>query len=184
MQNEREFRCDSEKLRTLLTKFWLAFLHRCHDHVTDSGIRKTIQMRATTIGFYDIERLCTAVVGAVEDGTDGQTEGKPEFVTSSSCTCCRRYKDEKKREHGGVRRTALGHFVGWSRVWTMDDISRMWRELYSLSAFAIGCYFNLFGTSRVMSYSGKVHIRIRICTVTRMHTLSLVRYWGELIDND
>ena len=45
---------------------------------------------------------------------------------------------------------------------TMDDISRMWRELYSLSVFAIGGYFNLFGTSRVIPYSGKVHIRIRI----------------------
>lgn len=79
-----------QNLRTLLTKFRLALLHRRHDHVTDSGIRETIQMRATAIGFYDIERLCAAVVGAVEDGADGQTEGNPEFVTSSSCTCCRR----------------------------------------------------------------------------------------------
>jgi hypothetical protein len=79
-----------KNLRTLLTQFWLALLYRSHDHVTDPGIRKTIQMRSTAIGFYDIERLCAAVVGAVEDGTNGQTEGKPEFVTSSSCTCCRK----------------------------------------------------------------------------------------------
>ena len=114
MQSEREFGETNKNLRTLLTKFWLALFHRCHDHVTDSGIRKAIQMRATAIGFYDIERLCAAVVGTVEDGTDGQTEGNPKFVTSSSCTCCRRNrnKGEKKMEHGGVRRTALGHFVG------------------------------------------------------------------------
>jgi hypothetical protein len=79
-----------KNLRTLLTKFWFSLLHRCHDHVTDSGVRKAIQMRATAIGFYDIKRLCAAVVGAVEDGTDGQTEGKPEFVTRGSSTCCRR----------------------------------------------------------------------------------------------
>ncbi len=60
-------------------------------------------MRATAIGFYNIERLCAAVVGAVEDGTDGQTEGKPEFVASSSCTCDRRTKDKEKVEHGGVK---------------------------------------------------------------------------------
>ena len=33
-----------KNLRTLLTKFWLSLLHRRNDHVTDSSIRKAIQM--------------------------------------------------------------------------------------------------------------------------------------------
>lgn len=136
-----------KNLRTLLTKFWLALLHRRHDHVTDSCIRKTIQMRATAIGFYDIERLCAAVVGAVEDGTDGQTEGNPEFVTSSSCTCCRRNKDEKKMEHGGVRRTALGHFAGgWSPQTRMISVECGVRVVQFIGI----CHWQLSGTSRVM----------------------------------
>lgn len=141
-------------------------------------------MRATAIGFYDIERLCAAVVGAVEDGTDGQTEGKPEFVTRGPSTCCRRNQDEKKMEDGGVRRTALGHFVGgWSRVCGVGRYqSNVASELYSLSAFANGGYLArhvlcLFWPS---SYSFSTVIR---CTA-RMHTLSLVRYRGELIKSD
>jgi hypothetical protein len=83
---------DNDGRHRLLAKFWLSLLHGRHNHVTDTGIRKTIQMRAKTEGFYDKERLCAAVVCTVEDGTDGQTEGQPEFVASSS-------------------RAALGHFV-------------------------------------------------------------------------
>jgi hypothetical protein len=76
-----------KNIRTLLTKFWFPLLHGRHDHVTDAGIRKTIQMRPRVKGFNDKERLCAAVICAVEDGTDGETEGKPEFVAGSSSTC-------------------------------------------------------------------------------------------------
>jgi hypothetical protein len=84
-----------ENIRTLLTKFWFPFLHGRHNHVTDASIRKAIQMRPRVKGFNDKERLCTTVVCAVEDGTDRQTEGKPEFVARSSSTCGRRNEDKK-----------------------------------------------------------------------------------------
>ena len=103
---------ENKDIRTLLAKFWLSLLHGRHNHVTDTGIRKTIQMRAKTERFYDKERLCAAVVCTVEDSTDGQTEGKPEFVSSSSRACDRRYEDKKMLERGGVKRTTLRHFVG------------------------------------------------------------------------
>lgn len=44
-------------------------------------------MRAKAKGLDDEERLCAAVVCAVEDGADGQTEGESEFVAGSSCAC-------------------------------------------------------------------------------------------------
>jgi hypothetical protein len=57
--------------RTLLAEFWLALLHRGHDHVADTGIGKAIEMRAKAKGLYYEKRFCTAVVCAVEDCTDG-----------------------------------------------------------------------------------------------------------------
>jgi hypothetical protein len=74
-------------MRTLLTKFWFSLLHRRYDHVTDTSIRKAIQVRAKAKGLDDEERLCAAVVCTVEDGTDGQTKGETEFVAGTSSTC-------------------------------------------------------------------------------------------------
>ena len=75
------------KIRTLLTKFWFSLLHRRHDHVTDTSIGKTVQVRAKAKGLDDIKGLCAAVVCTVEDGTDGQTEGKAELVARAPCAC-------------------------------------------------------------------------------------------------
>jgi CRISPR/Cas system-associated endoribonuclease Cas2 len=145
-----------KNLRTLLTKFWLTLLHRRHDHVTDSGIRETIQMRATAIGFDDIERLCAAVVGAVEDGTDGQTEGKPKLVTRSSCTCCRR---KNERKENGTRRSET--YRAWTFCWWMVLLSSLRCWMISVDCgvrvvqFIGICHWRLFGTSRVMPILAK-----------------------------
>lgn len=42
-----------KNIRTLLTKFWFSLLHGCYYHVTDTSIRKTIQMRPRVKGFND-----------------------------------------------------------------------------------------------------------------------------------
>ena len=86
-------------------------------------------------------------------------------------------------DHGGVRRTALGHFVsGCSEV--LDDISRMWRdELYSLSAFAIDGYLArdmlLPVLAKFIFVFSLVYVYTAIRCTARMYTLSLVRYRGE-----
>ena len=44
-------------------------------------------MRTSPVRLDDIERLGTAVVGAVEDGTRRETEGETEFVAGCTCAC-------------------------------------------------------------------------------------------------
>jgi hypothetical protein len=102
-----------KNIRTLLTEFWFSLLHGCHDHVTDTSIRKAIQMRARAKWFYDKEGLCAAVVCAVEDGTDGQTEGKPEFVAGSSCACGRLNEDKNKSRTGRGETYRAWTFCSW-----------------------------------------------------------------------
>jgi len=145
-------------------------------------------MRATAIRFYDIERLCAAVVGAVKDGTDGQTEGKPEFVTSSSRTCCRRNEDGKER---GQRRSET--YRAWTFCWWMFSrlrywmiFNRMWRQsctVYRHLPLAI------IWQVTCSAYSGRVqfifvfYIDPLRSVLPGCNTFSLVRYRGEPIDS-
>ncbi len=56
-------------------------------------------MRTKAKGLDDEERLCAAVVCAVEDGADGQTEGESEFVAGSSCACGHTYTRKRVNEN-------------------------------------------------------------------------------------
>lgn len=86
-------------------------------------------MRARAEGFYDKEGFCAAVVCAVEDGTDRQTEGESEFIARSSRACVQRNEDKKKVERGGVNVPRLDIvLVDDLALAALDDIRRMWRQ--------------------------------------------------------
>jgi len=54
-------------------------------------------MGAKAKGLDDEDRLCAAVVCAVEDRADGQAEGGSEFVAGSYCACGHAYTHMKMR---------------------------------------------------------------------------------------
>ena len=72
---------------TLLPQLGLSLLDRRNNHVTDTGVGETVQVRASAVRLDNEERLGAAVVGAVEDGTGGETHGHPELVARGTCAC-------------------------------------------------------------------------------------------------
>lgn len=66
--------------RTLLPQLRLSLLHGCNNHVTNTSIGKTVQTSTGAVRFDKVERLRAAVVGAIEDGSRGETQGHTELV--------------------------------------------------------------------------------------------------------
>lgn len=60
----------------LLTKFRLTLLDSGHNHVTDTGRRKTVKSGTETLDGNDVQVSGTGVVTAVDDSADGKTELK------------------------------------------------------------------------------------------------------------
>ena len=76
-------------VRTLLPQLGLSLLHRRNNHITNTGIGQPVEVRSESKRLDNEERLGTAVISAVQDRADGQTEGHAEFVAGSSCACIR-----------------------------------------------------------------------------------------------
>jgi len=66
-------------LLTLFPQLGLSLFHRSNNHVTHTSIWKPVQVCTETIGLDQEKRLCARIVAAVDDGTNGQTEGQTEF---------------------------------------------------------------------------------------------------------
>lgn len=72
-----------QEKRTLLAELGLALLDGGEDHVADTGGGEPVQVTLDAVDSNDVEVLGPAVVGAVHDGSHGQTEGHSEL--GSSC---------------------------------------------------------------------------------------------------
>lgn len=70
----------------LLFQSGLSFLYGGHDHITDTGGGQTIKTALDALDGDDVQVLGTRVIGAVDDGTNGQTKGHAETVTGNSST--------------------------------------------------------------------------------------------------
>ncbi len=70
---------DDDDGHGLLPELRLALLHGREHHVAHTGVGETIQARTEAVGLDEVEVLRAAVVRAVDDGADGQTEGDAEF---------------------------------------------------------------------------------------------------------
>lgn len=70
---------DKREILTLLPQLRLSLLHRSNHHITNTGIRQSVKVRTETKGFDDIKRLGTAVISAIKNGPDGETERETEF---------------------------------------------------------------------------------------------------------
>ena len=68
------------KARTLFPQFRFSLLYRRNNHVTHTGVRESVEMRAKTIWFDDKQRFGTAVICAVQYCTNRETKGHPEFI--------------------------------------------------------------------------------------------------------
>ena len=65
---------DDDGVEDLLAELWLALLDGGHDHVAECGSRKSVKTTVAALHGNDVEVLRASVVGAVDDGTDGQCE--------------------------------------------------------------------------------------------------------------
>lgn len=61
-------------IRTLLPELRLSLLHRSDDHVTDTSVGETVQVRTEAERLDNEERLGARVIRAVQHGAGGQTE--------------------------------------------------------------------------------------------------------------
>merc|ERR1719350_2012330 len=73
---------DDDGGHDFLAELWLALLDGGQDHVTGRGGRQTVQATADTADGDDVQILGAGVVGAVDDGAHGQTQGNTEL-----CSC-------------------------------------------------------------------------------------------------
>lgn len=71
---------------TLFPQLRLALLHRGDDHVADTGVGQSVEMRAETVRLDDEETLRAAVVSAVHHRADRKTESQAEFCAGGSST--------------------------------------------------------------------------------------------------
>jgi hypothetical protein len=71
---------------TLFPQLGLSLLHRSDNHVTNTSVGQPVETGTETEGFNYVERLGATVVGAIDDGTDGQTESQTEFCARGSST--------------------------------------------------------------------------------------------------
>lgn len=70
----------------LLSQLRLSLLDGGHDHVTDTTGGQAVQTSTDTLDGDDVQVTGTRVVGAVHDGTDGETEGHLELATRGTTT--------------------------------------------------------------------------------------------------
>lgn len=70
----------------LLSQLRLSLLDGGHDHVTDTTGGQAVQASTDTLDGDDVQVTGTRVVGAVHDGTDGETEGHLELATRGTTT--------------------------------------------------------------------------------------------------
>jgi hypothetical protein len=71
---------------TLFPQLGLSLLHRGNNHVANTSVGQPVEAGTETERFYDVQRLGATVVGAIDDGTDGQTESQTKFGAGSSST--------------------------------------------------------------------------------------------------
>ncbi len=71
---------------TLLSQLGLSLLDSGHDHVTDTTSGQLVKTTVNSLDGDDVQVLGARVIGAVHDGTDGQTQGHAELVSGSSST--------------------------------------------------------------------------------------------------
>ena len=74
--------------RTLLPELGLTLLDGGHHHVAGGGSGQPVEAGTDALDGDDVQVLGTGVVGAVDHGADGQTEGNPELSTSGSTRSC------------------------------------------------------------------------------------------------
>ncbi len=67
--------------RTLLSQFRLSLLDRSDDHVTNTSIRESVEVGAESIRLDDEEGFGSAVVSAIDNCANWETECQTEFVT-------------------------------------------------------------------------------------------------------
>jgi hypothetical protein len=65
----------------LLAKLWLTLLHGAHHEVTETRGGETVKTTVVVLDGDDVEVLSTGVVSAVDDGSDGESEGNAELAT-------------------------------------------------------------------------------------------------------
>jgi hypothetical protein len=65
--------------RTLLSELWLSLLDTGDDHVSRSSSGQSVQSSTNSIDGNDEQVLGTAVISAIHDGTDGQSQRQAEF---------------------------------------------------------------------------------------------------------
>ena len=68
----------------LLLQLGLALLDGGDDHVADTGGRQTVEAPLDALDGDDVQILGTTIVGAVHDGTHGETQGHAETITSNT----------------------------------------------------------------------------------------------------
>lgn len=88
VQRCEQNKANNEPRRTLLAEVRLAALDGGHNHVARAGSRETVEARLDLVDGNDVQVLGTAVVGAVDDGADRQTEGHLE-LGSRGTGCCK-----------------------------------------------------------------------------------------------
>lgn len=71
---------------TLFTEFGLSLLDGGNNHVTNTSIGKPVQACTESVGFDEEQAFGTAVVSAVNNCTDWETQRKSEFGTRSTST--------------------------------------------------------------------------------------------------
>lgn len=77
----------SETKRTLLPQFRLSLLDRSDNHVANTSIRESVKVGAESIRLDDEEGFGSAVVSAIDNCANRETECQTEFVTG--CADCK-----------------------------------------------------------------------------------------------
>ena len=69
--------------KDLLAELWLTLLDGAHDEVTETRGGETVKTTVVVLDGDDVQVLSTGVIGAVDDGSDGESEGNAELATLS-----------------------------------------------------------------------------------------------------
>ena len=107
---------------TLLPQLGLSLLHGCDEHVANTGIGKSVKMRAETVRLDNEERLGAAVVRTIHHGARRQTECKAKLVAGGSRACTSR-----PSEHGAQRIARRAT----EKQWFDRDSTKQWEEFMS-----------------------------------------------------
>lgn len=92
----------------LLSQLRLSLLDGGHDHVADTAGGQAVQAGTDTLDGDDVQVAGTRVVGAVHDGTDGETQGHLELATGGTTTAVTRLVSPRRSlETFGLRGPAI-----------------------------------------------------------------------------